>query len=242
MTGVKLAKAFGVLLMVVIVCSKQIPEEQHSTYPATDEAHFTNNAYEYHDEDLKVNVGKRMIDHKVYEGGTKDVGGVVWEVLFHLNPKANIARRENLQNRKKEDLDEFMDSLTVDNVFSRISKNKKSGLAISPNRHFRLDMQGKVKCCQLGGQDCYNLQVQLNNDKKKKAQRKKGKKGKKLLSTTYAIVLVPLSIDAFTYLTDEVVRKAFFESSTRPAAVTLEIKKKVVQEKKKTKGKKQNWG
>ncbi|CAB4019332.1 Hypothetical predicted protein [Paramuricea clavata] len=242
MTGVKLAKAFGFLLMVVIVCSKQIPEEQHSTYPATDEAHFTTSAHENHDEDLKVNVGKRMLDREVYEVGTKVVDGVEWQVWFHMNPKANIARLANLKNKKKrgkkKDLAEFIDSLNVKKVFSGICDKKT--LVTSRKKHFRLDMQKVVKCIQLeNNPSCYNLQVQLNG------KRKKGK------STTYANVLIPVLIGkdhVSKYLTDEVLREAFYKSSKLPtAAVTLEIKK-LVQEKKKSRkgkrkpGKKNNQG
>ena len=209
MTGVKLAKAFGVLLMVVIVCSKQIPEEQHSTYPATDEAHFTNNAHEYHDEDLKVNVGERLIRAAAppldidYQGGATIDNR---QVLFHLNAAAQIVNRNDakITREKRNDLDQFMGMIKANEIFTRNARTLRN----SPAKHFRLDMQGMVK---IGGQDYHNLQVQMN--------------GKRSGSSTYANVLVPQNANGF--LADRVIRRAFYDSSNGPGAVRLEIGNKV---------------
>jgi hypothetical protein len=115
MTGVKLAKAFGVLLMVVIVCSKQIPEEQHSTYPATDEAaHFT--SHEHHD---VLNAGERLIRAAArpleYPAGTTNNNK---QVTFHMNYDAQIADRNQLRRDEKTDLDRFMGSISAKLVLS----------------------------------------------------------------------------------------------------------------------------
>ncbi|CAB4033313.1 Hypothetical predicted protein [Paramuricea clavata] len=118
MTGDKLAKAFGFLLMVVVVCSKQIPEEQHSTYPATDEAHFT--SHEYHDEDV-FNVGERSIRAAArpleYPGGTTNNNK---QVTFHMNYDAQIANRNQLPRDVRTDLDRFMGSITANQFLLRM--------------------------------------------------------------------------------------------------------------------------
>ncbi|CAB4000667.1 iron-sulfur NUBPL isoform X1 [Paramuricea clavata] len=205
MTGVKLAIAFGFLLMVVIVCSKHTPSEQHSTYPATDEAQFT--SHEYHDEDL--NVGERLIRAVTaadlplhYPGGTTNDNK---KVMFHLNPKAKIADRNLLpKNPRRNELDDFTMSISAQQIFVQ----NAGKLSDSPNKLFRLDMQGMVE--NEHGQH-HNLQVQMN----------RVKRSKKVVSTTYANVLVPQNADGF--LTDQVVREAFSDSSKRRAAVTLEV-------------------
>ncbi|CAB4000666.1 Hypothetical predicted protein [Paramuricea clavata] len=208
MTGVKLAKAFGFLLMVVIACSKQIPEEQHSTYPVTNEVHFTTNPHEYHDEDLEVNVGKRVVgvnnQPNPYKGGGTTDNRQVW---FHLNPDAQIADRNQLSQGQRIDLHNFIGSIKIDKIFAENAGQLDS----SSKKYFRLDMQGMVK---KNNQYHHNLQVQLNGVKR----------SKKVPSTTYAIVLVPQNANGL--LTDRVVRRAFQDSSNRDAAVTLEIRNK----------------
>ena len=57
MVGVKMTKAFGLLLMFLSVCSKQIPDKYHQ---ATNEAHSTTNTQEKQEEDLEVNVRDRL--------------------------------------------------------------------------------------------------------------------------------------------------------------------------------------
>ncbi|CAB4023864.1 Hypothetical predicted protein [Paramuricea clavata] len=193
---------------MVIVCSKQIPEEQHSTYPATDEAHFT--SHEYHDQDLKVNVGERLIRAAAqpvdYQGGATIDNR---QVLFHLNTDAQIANRNDLKKitrEKRNDLDQFMGMIKANEIFTRNAGTLRN----SPAKHFRLDMQGMVK---RNGRDYHNMQVQMN--------------GKRSGSSTYANVLVPK--DANGFLADRVIRRAFYDSSNGNAAVTLEIGNKVVQ-------------
>jgi hypothetical protein len=208
MTGVKLAKAFGVLLMVVIVCSKQIPEEQHSTYPATDEAHFT--SHEYHDEHV-LNAGERLIRAAArpleYPAGTTNNNK---QVTFHMNYDAQIADRNQLRRDERTDLDRFMGSITANQVFTQ----NAGTLGNSPARNFRLDMQGMVR---IRGQDYHNLQVQRNGVTR----------SKKVPTTTYANVLVPRNANGL--LTNKVVRRAFYDSSNGSAAVRLEIGNRVVQ-------------
>ena len=208
MNGVKLAPVFGILLMVVLVCCNQIPREQHLTFPVTDEAYFTTNAHNYHDENLKIKHGlKRPIraaaNNQYVGGGTKDNR----EVIFHLNRNAKIADRNQLNRDVKADLDAIMGSIIATEIFS-----KNAGtLTFSPRGGFRLDMQGMVKVPGTGNQFHHNLQVQSNI----------------VGSTTYAAVLVPQNAKGL--LSDSVVRRAFYDSSNSYSAVRLEIGNKVVQ-------------
>ena len=210
MIGVKLATAFGILLMIVLVCCKQIPKEQHLTYPVTEEAYFTANAHKYHDENLKKRHGrKRLIraaaNNEYVGGGTKDNR----QVIFYLNGNAQIADRNQLNRDVKTDLDSLFGKIKADQIFS-----KNAGtLDYSPRRGFRLDMQGMVKVQATGNQPYHNLQVQSNVPRAG--------------STTYATVLVPQNANGL--LSNPVVRRAFYDSSNSNSAVRLGIGNKIVQ-------------
>ena len=133
-------KSFGLLLMFLSVCSKQIPDKQHLTYQATNEAHSTTNTQEKQEEDLEVNVRDRLT--------------LQLPVLFPFNPTAQVANVKQLTLKEGSDLREFIRIINADTIFA----NQSRTLAESRGRYFRLDMQIVI----IGGQRYHNLQVQRN--------------------------------------------------------------------------------